>query len=160
MKTRLLCAAMLLAATGAQARITPQDYARIRELYARYAMAQDGGDVKMLAALFAPGGTLRTARTGHKPRAAAMSLKSQMTEEGRWGWDRHFLTNVLVREDGDAVRGSCTLLLLDSRPNPTFRVHGRTGIYRDLLVKTAAGWRFQARELWMDGETRAPQPPL
>jgi ketosteroid isomerase-like protein len=160
MKVRLLCAVLLLAAcTSAQARITPQDYADIRELYARYAMAQDGGDAKALAALYAPGGTLRTAQTGHKPRAANAALNSQMTEEGRWGWDRHFLTNVQVREDGGAVRGDCTLLLLDSRPNPGFKVHGRTGVYSDQLVKTAAGWRFQERELWMDGETGSPASP-
>lgn len=153
MKARLLCAVLLLAAcTNAQARITPQDYAEIRELYARYAMAQDGGDARTLVALFAPGGTLRITEAGDKPRT--VPLKSQMAEDGRWGWDRHFLTNLRVREQDGAVVASCYLLLLDSRPNAAFKVHGRSGVYDDRLVKTATGWRFQNRELRMDGVKR------
>ncbi len=152
----LLLAATALPTGGAQAAVTPRDYAQIRELYARYAMAQDGGDARALAALFAPDGKLRSAETHHQPRAAASALKSQVAEEGRWGWDRHFLTNIQVREEDGAVRASCVLLLLDSRPNTRFLVHGRTGIYEDRLIKTVKGWRFQDRELWMDGETAGP----
>ncbi len=152
----LLLAATAVPTSGAPAAVTPRDYAQIRELYARYAMAQDGGDAAALAALFAPDGTLSSAKTHHQPSAAASTSKSQMAEEGRWGWDRHFLTNIRVREEGGAVRASCVLLLLDSRPTTRFLVHGRTGIYEDRLVKTVTGWRFQDRELWMDGETAGP----
>jgi hypothetical protein len=152
-------ASLLLLCGGGRvfAAVSPDDYVQIKQLYAAYTMAQDSGDRKAVATLFAPGGTI--ADGNHAARPVADAATRLTTEDHRWGWDRHMLSNIKIEGEGSHVKGGCYLLLLNSRPNPGLIGHGRTGFYVDDLVKTAAGWRFQSRVLWMDGEKNSPFTP-
>jgi hypothetical protein len=157
MRSAMMTALMLLGCGGQAFAVSPDDYVQIKQLYAAYAMAQDGGDSKAVAALFAPGGTIASGKQAAQPAANAATVLANA--DHRWGWDRHILSSIKVDGEESHVKGGCYLLLLNSRPNPGLIGHGRTGFYVDDLVKTAAGWRFQSRVLWMDGEKGSPFTP-
>lgn len=129
--------------------LTPADKIEIQELYYKYSYAVDHGDAAGRIATFTPDGTFATARySNHQPKGVDILYK-RTKERGNRG-DRHIMTNIITTATAYGAEGHCYALLLDNE----HRI--MTGIYDDKLVKTAEGWRFKTRELWLDNEENSP----
>jgi SnoaL-like domain len=114
------------------------DYAEIAQLLARYCHIVDNGEWDRLGEIFAPDGSMTV--TGlyetHTGPAALRTLYSETMNHPL----AHNSTSVVVVEDqADSARVVSKWV--------TVRVDGLTGtgVYADDLVRTAAGWRVQAR---------------
>ncbi|MGO2111413.1 MAG: nuclear transport factor 2 family protein [Pseudoclavibacter sp.] len=60
---------------------------------------------------------------------------------------RHLMTNYVVEGDGDQATLTCAVTKIQVE-KPPFII--ATGIYRDVLVRTSAGWKFESRRLDVD----------
>jgi hypothetical protein len=62
---------------------------------------------------------------------------------------RHWNTNLRIVGTPEGASGSVYLMLVDVSTKPVSIFS--TGIYADVLVKTAEGWRFKSRQIKNDG---------
>ncbi|MEU6264888.1 nuclear transport factor 2 family protein [Saccharopolyspora shandongensis] len=60
---------------------------------------------------------------------------------------RHLLTNYIVDGHGDRGTARCAVTKLQVE-KPPFII--ATGIYQDVVVRTAEGWKFESRQLDID----------
>ncbi|WP_051793227.1 nuclear transport factor 2 family protein [Amycolatopsis jejuensis] len=60
---------------------------------------------------------------------------------------RHLLTNYVVDGDGDTATVTCIVTKLQVEAPPFIIA---TGLYQDVVVRTAEGWRFASRQLDID----------
>jgi hypothetical protein len=121
----MLAAALALvpnAALQAQGSLGAEDMAEIHNLYAQYNLMLDRGDAEGWA----------FAENFHEGNPNS----------------RHWNTNIHLTATSGGADGTCYLILYDvgQRP-PGVTV---TGIYSDVLVETADGWRFQSRQVAID----------
>ena len=135
--------AVVGASPAAAQSLTPDDYAEIHELYARYNQTIDSGDAEGWADTFTPDGVFANATD----RAGLVEFAANF-HKGQGGAARHWNSNILITPTAEGADGSCYLLLWNTgvRP-PTIIV---SAIYRDKLVKTGDGWRFKSRTTEMD----------
>ncbi|TDC68528.1 nuclear transport factor 2 family protein [Actinomadura sp. GC306] len=112
----------------------------ITQLYARYSLAIDGGDLESLRGCFTDDGRMEI--TGGPvfagPDGLAKVIAGRTAES-----PRHENSNVLVDRDGDAAATGRAYFVLrgpDGQP-------AAMGEYLDRLVRTGAGWRFAARQI-------------
>lgn len=142
---------------NAPATLTLQDYMEIQQLYAAYARAVDldsNGDGNSYAVLYTPDGEWSTGPGMIKGSAAlAKMITRRYGQLKAQGWEsRHANTNLLLTPTPEGARGSVYALVYDASTHPATINH--SGVYDDLLVKTANGWRFKRRIFRRDG----PQP--
>lgn len=150
---------LAMTATAIQADpLSPQDYAEIQQLYAKYNHSIDGGDGAAYADTFTPDGVFNN-MTG---REALVKFVNE-TWRGRMNGAqrRHWNSNLLVTGDSKTAKGSVYLMLLDLSTKPASVM--MTGTYTDELVKTPQGWRFTKRAVNRDAAPApaagAPTPP-
>jgi hypothetical protein len=134
-------------------KLSPMDYEEIRQLYARYNMAFDSNDAKLLETVFTPDGTFtmgagnsRQARTMIAPNAVK-TARPQV---------RHMATSITITPSPEGARGTSYLMLVNGQSTPP-SVMG-TGYYEDELVKTPDGWRFKSR-IYYSQSAPAAAPP-
>ena len=134
--------------------------AAVAELITRYAALSDAGDWDALAELYTEVGRMS------RPTApdAFISGRSAILAAFRSRpprASRHIVANILVTLEGDARAHASSQILLftgsaaeDARPPVQSTAPPLLGTFADVLVKTAAGWRFAERRGSLD--FRAP----
>jgi ketosteroid isomerase-like protein len=124
------------------------DRIAISELTARYNRAADGTDASALTAVFTADATVVMRGNASGDRSYTGSEFEQLVAPNP-KQRVHMTTDAVIEIDGDRATQVCTLLLCTrSRRRKTAALF--TGVYRDELLRTSAGWRFQRREADMD----------
>jgi hypothetical protein len=72
-------------------------------------------------------------------------------------WTRHMIMNILLTPEAGGAHGvSYALIVPDTHPQPQNLMRMQSAMYEDRLVKTAEGWRFATRHLWLDENPATP----
>jgi hypothetical protein len=134
------------------------DRQQILDLISRYSYDWDGKDAAAFSALFQDNAALSTYSAGTLSRnvrsnkerlARAHDQFQSFTAQGIQ--TRHYQTNTILERMSDGtVRGDTLFQVVwqyAGDPAPKL-VH--SGMYRDLFIKTPAGWRFAGREIHID----------
>lgn len=128
------------------AELAPADYTAIQQLYARYNTTIDRGDADGWAATFVPDGTFMNNK-------GTEALKNFVIgwHAGQGASQRHFSADLVITPSAEGATGTVSTMLINLATNPGSIAGYVT--YSDVLVKTAAGWRFKSRTLKLE---RAP----
>ena len=126
----------------AEEKLTADDHAQIHQLYAKYVQAIDFGEAIAWADTFTPEGSFGDSVTG---RDALIAFAERYHEENGDA-PRHWYGALVLTPTAEGAEGRCYAVTFNSRTQSLMW----TGTYRDLLVKTAGGWRFSSRHLTMD----------
>ena len=120
-----------------------EDKDAIRELLHRYCFCMDEGRFDELAALFSDDGEwIAPYRTAKGLADIAAWLKQSVPPSPR---RVHYVMNSIIDCDGArATARSNYLVMVEGTNGPLPSV---CGLYDDVLVKRADGWRFQRRQL-------------
>jgi ketosteroid isomerase-like protein len=158
MKKKLIAAAAMALVSGALAmaqakKMTADDYMEIQQLYSRYNMAIDMGDAEGWAACFTPDGVFQTFN-GHD---ALVGFINTWKERMKGGNMRHWNSNLAITPSADGATGAVYLLLVDISAKPP--AIQSASMYKDVLVKTANGWRFKNRQVKGDVPSSGPGAP-
>lgn len=126
-----------------------EDKEAIRQLTARYNDAFDDMDIDGYAATFTPDGALVL---GDAEIAGHEALKAFHREIG-FG-KVHATVDHNIEVDGDRARQVCNLVLGSRQSDQAVGSAkvDNTGRYRDELVRTPDGWRFQRRTWFPDAQ--------
>jgi hypothetical protein len=140
-------------AADKKATLSPADYEEIRGLYSKYVLGYDSGDAQLVASVFAPDATLVIGgRTmGESRDKITGGIKPRVGMNG----SRHIPTNILIEPAPEGAKGTQYLTMMNfADGKPPVVMMG--GVYHDVIVKTAEGWRFKRREVvWF---STAPAP--
>lgn len=136
--------------------LSADDMFAIHNLYARYNLCSDSGDVEGYAGCLTEDGVLTVAPMGVRIEGRAAFLEHKRRDVASRGgrYRRHWNGSLMIEpgEDGTAV-GRCYLLAYNGEPGELPSL-ADCGVYEDVLVKDAKGtWRFKHRHLAMDGST-------
>lgn len=128
-----------------------EDREAIRELLAEYCFRLDECRFEEFGALFAEDaewGPKRLPRKARGPAAIAALARSIVPAPGEGPRRRHLTTNIVVALEGDAARVKSNFVMVrESDAGPLLAI---AGTYEDVVVRTAAGWRFRSREIHND----------
>ena len=127
-----------------------EDRLAINDLFVRYTMALDRGDVETIVDCFTPDGSLDSPAVGrHAGHAAIRAFAERFARFHERGAQlRHVISNLAVEIDGDRARATCYLLnVLTRNGNSELLAPGR---YECELVKSAGAWRFERRVVILD----------
>jgi hypothetical protein len=146
------------------------DRIAIDELHGRYMFALDWLDADAVAATFAPDGVLDWAGgviEGREAiRAAIQGMQGYFGARGaaeagmRPPRLRHFVTNKIMKIDGDHARTLAFWFELDNDNRHRWPYVGGYGHYEDELVRTAEGWRFSRRTIFNEMMEERKAPPV
>ena len=129
--------------------LTALDYTQIEMLYARNNMGMDSGgdDGYILAQTFTSDGELLNqdgTTVGHEALA-------ELAVENQHGL-RHWISNLMIQPSPEGAVGWAYILQIDSRGSGDSQGGAgdrnsvtEGGLYHDVIVKTADGWRFKNR---------------
>jgi uncharacterized protein (TIGR02246 family) len=150
-------AAMACATPTMAAEITAADYTAIQQLYARYNSTIDRGDADGWAATFTADGVFVNQYKGTE----ALKGFVNTLRAGRGPSQRHFSADLVITPTADGATATVSTLLVDLSTRPVSI--GAMLSYNDVLVKTAAGWRFKSRGITPQtapaSTPAAPAPP-
>jgi 3-phenylpropionate/cinnamic acid dioxygenase small subunit len=138
--------------------LTAQDYVEIQQLYMRYSQGTDFGNAEMWLDVF-------TNDAIFHPGANNPAVKPEVGREALTRWRannfanrkppyhyRHWPGTFVITPTADGgARGRVYWMAFNPTTNP--RTVTDTGVYDDVYVKTAAGWRIKERHAHSD-----PQP--
>lgn len=120
-----------------------RDKDEIRELIHRYCFHMDAGRFVELGALFAADGEWITPYAHETGPAAVTAV---MTRNVPPSPKRvHYTMNSIIDVEGDGATARSNYLVILETPNGP--IPSVCGIYDDVFTRTAAGWRFQRRQL-------------
>lgn len=145
----LAIAVSVATAASAQQRpaITADDYAEIRQLYARTGMLLDNGAEggAAYARLFTADATVQDEAGAQVTGRDRIVAVGRGTSPKAAAETHHFIYNVRVDSTPQGVIGQAYLIVatLNEQGQPATVTHG--GKFRDELVKTSEGWRIKAR---------------
>jgi uncharacterized protein (TIGR02246 family) len=135
------------------AELTAADYTAIQQLYARYNTTLDRGDAEGWAATFTPDGVFATNFKGTEAlKGFANTWRTNPAMNG--AARRHFSADLVITAGAQDVTASVSTLLVDLSTTPVSIASYVT--YSDVLVKTAAGWRFKSRAVKAETASAAP----
>ena len=130
-------------------KLTPQDYAEIQQLYARYAWSIDthAENGMVYANTFTPDGEFQVGdnKVIGRERLAPYNLTMGVANRA----PTHFNMNLVVEPLPEGARGRVYLLIVGAQPDAPPKV-STIGTYQDILVKTAEGWRFKQKKLYLN----------
>ena len=126
------------------------DHADITQCLQRYGQALDDRAWDVFDTVFTPDARIRYEIDGRAWSVRVEDLKSSSRELfERFWWTQHIFSVPVLELAGDSARAICRLIAthvqvsLEGRRS-TWVVYG---IYRDVLTRTAAGWRIRDRHL-------------
>lgn len=126
------------------------DWRELHDLYARYAAAIDEGRYEEWVALFTKDGVFASPRFGrHAGRDGLRRFTAVYKESLGGARVRHMISNVLVEIDGDRASGSCALSYFHTQGGKSELA--ALGGYRDRMRKVDGRWRFESRQVVLDG---------
>ena len=127
-----------------------EDREQIRELYARYAIAIDNARYDEWIDCFTEDGVFESPRFGRYAGREGLGKFVATYRESLGGAQvRHVISTLSFRIDGDRATGSCYLTYFHSKNGKTELA--AVGHYRDVLRKVGGEWRFQSRQVFLDG---------
>jgi len=136
--------------------LTAEDLFAIQNLYAKYNLCSDLGDVEGYADCFAEDAVLTVEPQGVTIEGREAFLAHKRRDlDGRGGrYRRHVNASLAIDPiDAGTARGRCYLLAYNGVPGALPEL-GDCGVYDDLVTKGEDGvWRFARRHLAMDGTT-------
>jgi 3-phenylpropionate/cinnamic acid dioxygenase small subunit len=120
-----------------------EDKDAIRDLLHQYCFYMDEGRFSELSALFSEDGEwIAPYRTAKGPAEIAAWLQQSVPPRPR---RVHYVMNSIIEcSDARATARSNYLVMVEGSDGPLPSV---CGVYDDVLVKRAGGWRFQSRRL-------------
>lgn len=126
--------------------LTALDYAEIQQLYGRYAIGYDTGNGDMYAGVFTPDGTFEL------PGGKTLQGRKQLAElAAAPGSNKgptnvlHVNSNITIEPSADGATGHAYVMLVNLGAGGKASTLTGGGIYRDIFVKTADGWRIKKR---------------
>jgi actinorhodin biosynthesis protein ActVIA len=130
--------------------LSANDYAEIHGLYARYVWAFDSSDGDMFASVFTDDGEFVTGTRTTKGRKDLVAMASRGPKKDH-PKIFHITTNVLITPSAEGAIGHAYVVLVDLAKNPAI---SGGGVYDDVIVRTAQGWKFKRRSYFPE-----PGPP-
>ena len=145
------------------------DKIEIGELQSRYMFAMDWYDADLYAEVFVedgeliwPGGHCRGKDAIRESRRQVIEFNNRLAavmdpRTGKPQKLRHFITNRVIRIDGDNARA--VAYWVDYHNDNQYRrpYVAAYGHYEDDLVRTAEGWRFTRRRIFNEMEENSPE---
>jgi uncharacterized protein (TIGR02246 family) len=129
---------------------TIADRLAINDLFVRYTMALDAGDVETVIGCFTGDAVLESPVigqiAGHEAIRAFATRFAAQREAGTQF--RHMISNLAVEFAGQQARACCYLLVLITRNGASRQLP--PGRYECELVKENGGWRFRRRVVFHD----------
>ncbi|WP_182920323.1 nuclear transport factor 2 family protein [Nocardioides cavernaquae] len=107
----------------------------------------DDHDVDAWVAAWVPDGTFIATYGTFAGHAEIRAFIDGHIAAGKEDGARHLMTNYVVDGDGDRATITCAVTKLQVE-KPPFII--ASGIYRDVVVRTDEGWRFESRQLDID----------
>jgi hypothetical protein len=129
----------------------------IQELTARYNLCADNGDGEGVAATFTPDGTFVIHGGGTTRTISGHDELDAMVAGREAGATVHVTADSIIELDGDVAEQRCTLILNRRLPEEG-RISHRIGRYVDRLQRTADGWKFAGRVMYMDMDNEGSIP--
>ncbi len=124
--------------------LTALDYAEIEQLYGRYAIGVDSGNSDMFASVFTADGVFEVAGRTFQGRKQLAGVAAPGPGKGPNNVS-HVIVNTTIDPSPEGATGTAYYLRVtpgpDGQPVPIVAA----GIYRDMFVKTAEGWRIKKR---------------
>lgn len=140
-----------MVASSAEAKLSAEDRAAIRDLAGRYSHALDLGEPTVWAEVFTDDGVLEMVSQGYEITGDALrALGAPRDRSVRQS--RHIPTTFIIEGEGDAatMRSYVTVIGIAETPNIVFQ-----GRYEDRLRRVAGEWRIARRRVigdWIDPE--------
>lgn len=134
--------------------LSPEDRAAIAELNSRFFFALDAHDVDAWSATFTDDGVFASPYgefPGHDERSRF--LRGHI-DAGREDGTRHMTVNFAIEGSGTNVTMRSYVVKIQVEQSPCIVA---SGVYEDVLVRTADGWRFARRSLSIDPGAFAAQ---
>lgn len=123
------------------------DHLAIRQLTARYNRGFDDVDPDAYAATFTEDGVLEIVGGEVIEGREALAAMCRTTGYGVV----HLTTDAIIDVDGDKATQDTYLIVANRTEGGGPVAFSTTGRYRDTLIRTDAGWRFQRRVVTLDG---------
>ena len=118
----------------------------IREVMASYAYALDACRFSEVAALFTEDGEWTTNYGTARGREAITALlESNVPKPGEGPQRKHYITNSIIRLDGETARATSDYLVVRESAGGLLPVMG--GRYKDSFVKRDGAWLIARKEL-------------
>ena len=118
----------------------------IRELMARYCHVLDACQFDEVASLFAEDGEWSTTYGSARGRAQIEALlTSVVPKPGEGPQRKHYITNILIKLDGDRASSRSDYLVVRESEVGLMPVMG--GTYMDTFVKREGVWQFARKQL-------------
>lgn len=126
-----------------------EDLQEIHQLFVDYGAFLDAGDLEGYASLFADDGELLLGPLGRATGPAAIVEMMGRATATSVGTSFHVISSPQVQLDGDRATSVVmwTVVALGADGAPAVTMIGK---HKDVLTRTAAGWRFQRREGHID----------
>jgi ketosteroid isomerase-like protein len=133
-----------------------EDWLGINDLFTRYSMALDDGDVDGVVACFTADATVESPVVGtYAGLAKIRQFAERIAAVRRAGTQlRHVVSNLAAEVDGDRARARCYLVTYITRDGRSALL--APGEYNCELVKTGNRWRFSRRVVAMDSAITLP----
>ena len=129
---------------------TIEDREAIRELYARYAHTIDNARYGEWLDCFTEDGVFESQRFGRHSGVQGLRRFTAIYRESLGGAQvRHVITNVSFQVDGERGSGGCYLVYYHCKDGKVQQT--AVGYYRDKLRKAGGKWRFESRQVALDG---------
>ena len=137
--------------------ILESEHRAIVDTLVRYCTAIDTGDWALLGDVFLPNARVDYSGAGGPVLSGAQTAPWLEAEMERFKILQHFVSNVRLAQDGEAVRSTAYVHAVHGYQGDggTMRFFDLGGEYRDRLVETSAGWRISERVLttkWLRGD--------
>lgn len=127
-----------------EAVLEPPDILAIHQQLALYGHLLDDGEYGRLSEIFAEDAILTFAGRDREPIRTAASIAQFFATAG--GSSAHHTSNIVIIGAGSEVRVRSKFFVPYTRPDhDAHRWYG--GVYDDIVVKTADGWRIAARSI-------------
>ena len=130
--------------------LTAADYFEIYDLYAAYAIALDTGDGAARVATFTPDGTMSSYLSDHVPyhmdRMLEATNRYERKERPTGG---HLQASIHIVPTAEGASATCYALIGGGTKNADGDDVWLPAFYTDTLVKTADGWRFKTRDVFV-----------
>jgi hypothetical protein len=145
-------AGWVYAQTNTRKALTAQDYTEITELYARVYQGSDLRETQTWISNFAEDAVFRFPDGKEVAGRKALADWREKSYGGQTGDSRrrHWVSGVMLTPstDGTTSARAYWFMIDASTKQP---VVAQSGVFHDVFVKTAAGWKFKRHGVYFDG---------
>jgi hypothetical protein len=156
----LALAVSVLSSSGRSQNVVPLtalDRIEIEQLAIRYAYGLDStaDNGYMYADVFTPDGEFIGRQVPLTQGREALARVARSVRKGNPMYVRHFIANHVIEPSPEGATGTVYLMVVDVEEEQPSSIY-IGGQYKDIYVKTAAGWRIKRRDARAMGPPRNP----